>query len=637
MRSLFFRSRLFYLFCLALVVGGPLPAVLSDEDNVPPAGFTVLFNGRNLEGWKGLVANPPKRRAMSAEELASAQRTADERIREHWKAVGGVLVFDGKGHSLVSARDYGDFELFVDWKILPEGDSGIYVRGSPQIQIWAHTDGSGGLFNNRKHPSTPLVRADRPVGEWNRFRIIMIGERVTVYLNGVLVVDSVVLENYWERGEPIYARGPIELQNHGNSLFFKNIFVRELSGDEAAAVAVEQLAKGDHVAVVGDSITEQKLYSRYLEDYLVACQSQLDLRVMQLGWSGERAPGFEARLANDLLPFAPDVVTTCYGMNDGRYRAYEPSIGATYQRSMENSVRRLRQAGIKVVVGSPGAVDTYSFKRHGLAPAVYNDNLARLRDIARGVAQRNGAAFANVHDAMVVAMLKAKAALGEAYDVCGADGFHPRPNGHIVMAYAFLKAMGVDGHIGTIEIDMQGGTTVTAGHRVLSSAKGAVEVESTRYPFCFYGDDKSPASTRSIVPFVPFQQDLNRFALKVKNLDAKTARVRWGEHSKEFTRKQLEQGINLAAEFLQNPFSAPFRALDQAVAEKQSFETRMIKGAVTHFRRVRPLLEDDARAMSSLDSLVERFVAKERNLQEKIRAAVRPVRHTIRVEELTNG
>ncbi|MBD3268010.1 DUF1080 domain-containing protein [bacterium] len=200
-------------------------------DNVPPEGFTALFNGIDLTSWKGLVANPPKRAQMSKDELAAAQKEANDRMQEHWQVENGVLVFDGKGKSLCTEKDYEDFELLVDWKIKEKGDSGIYLRGSPQVQIWDPNNagiGSGGLYNNKKNPSQPLVTADNPIGAWNTFRIIMVGERVTVYLNDELVVDNVVMENYWERDKPIYPSGQIELQNHGNTLYFKNIYIREL-------------------------------------------------------------------------------------------------------------------------------------------------------------------------------------------------------------------------------------------------------------------------------------------------------------------------------------------------------------------------------------------------------------------------
>jgi hypothetical protein len=126
--------------------------------------------------------------------------------------------------------------MIVDWRITKDGDSGIYLRGTPQVQIWdpARKDvgaevGSGGLYNNQKNPSKPLVFADNPVGEWNTFRITVIGDKVTVFLNGVMVVDGVTFENYWDRKLPIFSSGAIELQAHGTDLAFRDIYVRELS------------------------------------------------------------------------------------------------------------------------------------------------------------------------------------------------------------------------------------------------------------------------------------------------------------------------------------------------------------------------------------------------------------------------
>jgi len=200
-------------------------------DNTPPEGFVAQFNGKDLAGWKGLVGNPKTRATMTPDELAAAQEKADAAMREHWKVEDGALVFDGKGKSLCTAKDYGDFEMYVDWKILPDGDSGIYLRGTPQVQIWdssKRTEGSGGLYNNKKNPSKPAKCADK-VGEWNTFRIKMVGENVTVWLNGELVVDNVVMENFWERDKPIYPTGQIELQNHGNTLYFKNVYIKEIS------------------------------------------------------------------------------------------------------------------------------------------------------------------------------------------------------------------------------------------------------------------------------------------------------------------------------------------------------------------------------------------------------------------------
>lgn len=203
----------------------------------PDEGFVPMFNGRNLTGWQGLVGNPVTRAKMSPAERAKLQAEANKKMLENWSVKDGCIWFSGSGDNLCSIKEYGDFELLVDWLITRKGDSGIYLRGSPQVQIWDTSRvevgaqvGSGGLYNNQKNPSKPLVVADNPVGEWNTFRIVMIGEKVSVWLNGILVVDNVVLENYWDRSIPIFPKGSIELQAHGTDLAFRDIYVREIVG-----------------------------------------------------------------------------------------------------------------------------------------------------------------------------------------------------------------------------------------------------------------------------------------------------------------------------------------------------------------------------------------------------------------------
>ncbi len=213
-------------------------SLVVEKDNTPPPGFVALFNGKDLTGWKGLVADPPKRAAMSAEALAAAQATADELMHTNWRVEDGLLVYRGDAYdNLCTAKDYGDFELVADWRIAASSDSGFYLRGSPQVQIWdpftqptknGSEVGSGGLYNNQKNPSKPLKVADKPVGEWNHMRVLMVGEKVHVFLNGELVVNDVTLENYWERAKPIYPTGQLELQAHKSPVWFKNIYLREI-------------------------------------------------------------------------------------------------------------------------------------------------------------------------------------------------------------------------------------------------------------------------------------------------------------------------------------------------------------------------------------------------------------------------
>jgi len=201
--------------------------------------FESIFNGKDLTGWKGLVGNPVTRATMKPKDLAARQKEADQKMLNNWSVRDGMIWFSGEGDNLCSVKDYGDFEMYVDWRITRDGDSGIYLRGSPQVQIWdtSRTDsgaqvGSGGLYNNQENPSAPLKVADNPVGEWNTFRIMMTGDRVSVWLNGELVTDNVIMENYWDRRIPIFGKGAVELQAHGTDLNFRDIFIREIKSAE---------------------------------------------------------------------------------------------------------------------------------------------------------------------------------------------------------------------------------------------------------------------------------------------------------------------------------------------------------------------------------------------------------------------
>jgi len=255
----------------------------------PPVGFTALFNGKDLSGWYGWgTSDPSALWAMSPEELADYKKKSIEggltdakgkpkadHLKAHWHVEDGELVNDGKGLYLTTDKDYGDFELMLEYKALPKGDSGIYLRGVPQVQIWDSTEsdprglgqdkGSGGLWNNSKGApgKDPLKKMDKPFGEWNSFRIRMIGERVTVVFNGETVVDDAVLENFFanRKGgyvaygkqnaksngkdapkkpngfmrDPIFPKGPIQLQTHGSEIRWRNVFIREIGPEEANA------------------------------------------------------------------------------------------------------------------------------------------------------------------------------------------------------------------------------------------------------------------------------------------------------------------------------------------------------------------------------------------------------------------
>jgi lysophospholipase L1-like esterase len=394
------------------------------------------------------------------------------------------------------------------------------------------------------------------------------------------------------------------------------------------------LKAGDRLAICGDSITEQKIYSRFIEEYLLACHPELNLTIMQFGWGGERALGFLNRMDNDLKGFAPTVVTTCYGMNDGSYTAYTDAIGKNYQDPLRTVVEKLKAQGVTVVVGSPGAVDSTSYRKDPAAAKVYNENLAHLGELAKQVATDNGMPFADVHTPMMEAMTAAKAALGDAFLVCGGDGVHPGADGHLIMAYAFLKGLGVDGDLGTITVDMKGASTATGGHKVLGGTNGTANIESSRYPFCFFGGPQDPGGTACMLPFLPFAQDLDRFLLVVKGLTTAQAKVTWGETSKTFARADLEKGINLPVEFLSNPFGKAWANLDSAVAQQETWETFMIKSQISQNPWLLGQLDNDPAVANALTALGPPLWKREAKGMALARAQVVPVQHTITVSEV---
>jgi hypothetical protein len=241
-----------------------LAPTLAAEENVPPEGFTALFNGKDLSGWHGMGHFDPRELSAMSDDDRAKKHAADlEDVKQHWTVENGELVNDGHGVYLTTDQDFGDMEFWIDYKTVAQADSGIYLRGTPQVQIWDYTKeggkwdigadkGSGGLWNNSAGAAgkDPLVLADKPFGEWNRFRIIQIGERTTVYLNDKLVVDHARLESFWSKQKPdawtketagavwneaksLFERGPIQLQTHGGEIRWRNVFIRELPADEA--------------------------------------------------------------------------------------------------------------------------------------------------------------------------------------------------------------------------------------------------------------------------------------------------------------------------------------------------------------------------------------------------------------------
>ena len=402
---------------------------------------------------------------------------------------------------------------------------------------------------------------------------------------------------------------------------------RKFNPRKAPQPTVLLLEKGDRLAICGDSITEQKMYSRIIETYLTACVPQLEITTRQYGWSGEKTDGFLNRMEQDCLRFEPTIATLCYGMNDSRYRPFDVTNGMWYEDHYRAIVRKFKEAGARVVVGSPGCAGkkaSWVDSRSGELDE-HNENLCALRDIAINVAETEGVAFADVFWPMYQAQVFAPGQHGatpeKPYNVAGKDGIHPDWAGHVVMAYAFLRGMGLDGQIADFNIDMSmGKATASEGHDIEPLSEGKFQITSSRYPFCAHGAINEDNSIRSGMTLVPFAEDLNRFMLRVTGLSAGNYQVAWGDKSQEFSAEELAKGINLAEAFAENPFTQAFDRIDQAVAAKQMFETKQIK-EIFH----------GAAGKADIEKAVTETEAQRKPLADAIAAAVVPVVHQISI------
>lgn len=448
---------------------------------------------------------------------------------------------------------------------------------------------------------------------------------VACILSAASCAFGIAQEATKERSSPAAVFGPYEYEVRPDDPAFVSFHPRKAPGRPDTLL----LKTGDRLAICGDSITEQKMYSRIMETYLTVCVPDLEITVRQYGWSGEKTDGFLRRMEKDCLTFKPNVATLAYGMNDSRYRPFDVTNGQWYEDHYTAIVRKFKEKDVRVVVGSPGCAGKLAswVKVRAGNLEQHNVNLCALRDIALGVAKNEQVRFADIFWPMYQAQEFAPKQHGatdqKPYFVAGQDGIHPGWAGHVVMAWSMLRSLGVDGEIGTIAVDGSD-VSVSAGHRVDSAKPGEISITSARYPFCASGDLDDHNSIRSGMTLVPFADELNRFILKIA-VDRGRWRVSWGPQSREYTAEQLRQGVNLAWDFPTNPFSGAFNAVDSAVAEKQKYETTQVK-RIFHGKDGKA---DFAAAVAATEK-------KRQPLADAIRAARLPVTHTIKYERIAD-
>jgi lysophospholipase L1-like esterase len=389
--------------------------------------------------------------------------------------------------------------------------------------------------------------------------------------------------------------------------------------------------KGDCLLLIGDSITEARKYTQMIETYLSVCLPELEIEVRNLGRGGETADGFLGRIETECLNYKPTVASICFGMNDAGYVNNNREAADKFRVASERIIRRLKAEGVRVVLSSPGCVgrlppwdfvDEFNGTLDGI-----NTSLMYMRDEAAAIAEAEELPFVDHFWNLYQARFTSTGRFGAEYAVCGADdGVHPSWAGHVVMAYGFFKALGFDGNLGTISIDLTEQTAVAdRGHKFVAETEGIYTFSSFRYPFCAEGRPDKDWSIRSGMTLVPFNQEFNRMILKVKGATAPTYRVAWTnqqnmlEEWHQYTPLELAEGVNLAEQFQINPFLVPFRRIDDLIFQKQSIEAN----ETWHVW--------ESEGKSGVEGLAENE-ARRTELLKEVKKAFVPITHNIRVE-----
>jgi lysophospholipase L1-like esterase len=320
-----------------------------------------------------------------------------------------------------------------------------------------------------------------------------------------------------------------------------------------APAAPVKLGEQETIVFYGDSITEQNLYSAYLETFLLSRFPQKKLAVFNFGWGGDTASGGNKRFARDVAGVKPSLVFVNFGMNDGGYKAYDEPTYRNYMDAQKTLADTIKATGARQVLFTTSPVDDVLRKDAG----VYNETLSRM---ARGVIdlahERQLPVIDLLHPMVELQRLAKEKQPGFTMIP---DTIHPDPVGHLVMAYLALRQIEAPRTVG--EVVLEGGSVrATEGATVgdVAAADGSAEFE-LRLPFLpFY----VPKEARRALELVPFEEELNRFRLRAPGLakDAQLVLSVDGRTLGTFKAEELARGIDLA--LLDNaPWAQSGRAL----------------------------------------------------------------------------
>ena len=341
------------------------------------------------------------------------------------------------------------------------------------------------------------------------------------------------------------------------------VFVASAVVGTAQSRAQSPLKAGDRLVFLGDSITEQKVHTRYVMNYFTLRYPGLDVTFRNAGVSGDTAPGGLGRLQRDVLGLKPTVVTICFGMNDGGYSAFDQGRYDNFMKGMTGLVAELKKANARVILLGPGCVDPD--RRPPLKEQNYNDTLSKYSKGCKELAEKEKVDYFDLHDLMIDVQTKAKAK-DPKFTMIG-DSVHPDPSGQAVMAYAILKALGCKDQASGLEIDAAASKATPDRCKVddLKVADGSITFTRS--------DEALPtamdAGAASTLEFFPFTQDLNQYNFKVTGLKAgKWKLAVEGIDVGTFSEKDLAAGVNLAT--LPGPWQKLGEQVNQASANQEN-------------------------------------------------------------------
>jgi lysophospholipase L1-like esterase len=408
-----------------------------------------------------------------------------------------------------------------------------------------------------------------------------------------------------------------------------------LAADSAASADAKDFffKDGDTIVMIGDSITEQHLYSNYVEMWTVSRFPLWKLTFRNVGIGGDRSPGGNERFKRDVLSYKPTAMTVDFGMNDGGYRNFDKSLFDRYVKGLQGMADQAREASIRVAWITPQPTER---RDPGEQLAGYNWTLEKFSEGVKETAQKNGGLFVDQFHRYLAIMDKARAENPKAV-IMGGDAIHPGPPGQSVMAWAILKGLHFPSRVSSVAIDLKYKETPKTASCRVSGVKVVVE-KGDIHGVSFERMDNAlpffPSDAKSILQWAPVLEDLNQYGLKLEGLPSGRYEVRLGgKRVAEYTAEELSKGVNLAAPALaEGPVADQVNAVWKAVKDKNRyFHDKIFRGVI-----LRPRGKTDAKIspeelqqqrQATLAKLMERMP----ELDDAVRQALQPRAHLVEI------